>query len=489
MELFFGHDLNIEQSQKLTLTPEMIQSLNILQYSMNDLIEYVSDAMNENPAIEMDNGDIFLQEYSSDDDFRDDRNSDGVMAYDEVEPDDWDANDWYDFAENMNSYSSDYYNDYSQDFNAPYTDAGEYNVLNDLTLEENLMQQLEVCKAKYMVRAIAAYIIQLMDENGYLTATPEEIRTELNVSEQDVKEALNLIHTFDPVGVGAVDLAECLSLQLEAIGKMNGDIKKILDSHLEDIGMNRIREVARATGIRAEKVQEYADLLRSLDPKPGRMFEPVESTKFIIPDVIVENHDGDISVSINENAVPRISVRREYNQMLRESKKNSTVSTFLNHHVNSAKWLARSIEQRCQTILNVSRLIVEAQKEFFFKGASALKPLTMKEIATRAGVNESTVSRAVNGKYLQSARGVFELKYFFSGAGRFSGANGDSASSEALKTMIKGLVDSENRMTPLSDRSIAEAIMVTGVEISRRTVTKYREELGIPSSTMRRRVK
>lgn len=495
MELIFRNDLNTELSQKLTLTPEMIQSLNVLQYSRGELVDYIYDMMMENPVIELEDPDYVVQQPVSDasagsDDYDADYDSDGEsesigQELGENSDKEWDAEDWYNYAENMGYDDENYYG--RSTYDTQDSDRYDYMVADDMTLEENLLNQVEMTGAPYMTRAIAAYIIQTLDDNGYMTCSVKDIADELSVKDADVQKALELVWTFDPAGVGARDLAECLELQLRAIDRYTDELGVMLRDHLEDIAMNRLSAVSKAMGLSVYKVQDMADLLRSLEPKPGRMFAAPQSTNYIIPDVTVENNNGVLTASINSASAPKVIIRNEYRNMLRDAEKNSGVASFLSGRFNTAMWLVRSIEQRNETITKVTQAIADHQKEFFTKGKSALKPLTMKEIADEVGIHESTVSRAVNGKYMQSPQGVYELRYFFSGTSRFAGANGDSTSAEALKVLISSIVESEDRTMPLSDRSIAEAIMVTGVEISRRTVAKYREELGIPSSSMRRR--
>lgn len=493
MELIFRNDLNTELSQKLTLTPEMIQSLNVLQYSRGELIDYIYDMMMENPVIELEDPDYVqpaevMPETESYDDGYDDYGHDDVEAVSDDAADaerEWDAEDWYNYADNMGYDDDNYYG--RSTYDTQDSDRYDYMVAADMTLEENLLNQVEMTGAPYMTRAVAAYIIQTLDDNGYMTCSLKEIAEELGVSDDKAQEALELVWTFEPAGVGARNLAECLELQLRAIDRFNDEIGLILRDHLEDIAMNRLTAVSKALGLSVYKVQDYADLLRSLEPKPGRMFAASESTNYIIPDVTIENINGTLTASVNSSSAPKVIIRNEYRNMLRDAEKNSGVAAFLSGRFNTAMWLVRSIEQRNETMTKVTQAIADHQKEFFVSGRSALKPLTMKEIADEIGIHESTVSRAVNGKYVQSPQGVYELRYFFTGTSRFAGANGESTSAEALKVLISSIVESEDRTTPLSDRSIAEAIMVTGVEISRRTVAKYREELGIPSSSMRRR--
>ena len=491
MDLAFRNDLNTELDQRLTLTPEMIQSLNVLQYSSGELVDYVYEMMMENPVIELETPD-YVQAVPDGDDYgyKDEDYADGMDDYyadGSPAEREWDSEDWYNYAESMGYDDDSYYG--RSAYISENSDRYDYEASFSVTLEESLLNQVEMTDAPYMIRAIAVYIIQTLDDNGYMTSSVGDIAEELGVSDSRVMKALELVWTFDPPGVGARNLAECLELQLKAIDSYTEEFGMILRDHLENIAMNRLSAVSKATGIPVMKVQDYADMLRSLEPKPGRTYASHEMADYVVPDVTVEMSGGDIQVTVNSSSSPKVIIRNEYRSMLKNSDKDSGVAVFLSGRFNSAMWLIKSIEQRNETISRVSRAIAEKQREFFEKGRSALKPLTMKEIAEELGIHESTVSRAVNGKYMQSPQGVHELRYFFSGSSRFTSSTGELTSSESLKVMIRSLVDAEDCMTPLSDRSIAEAIMVTGVEISRRTVAKYREELGIPSSSVRRRVK
>lgn len=511
MDLIFKNDLNTEISQKLTLTPEMIQSLNILQYTRGELVDYIYDMMMENPVIELEDPDYIVpsamnaadndhDNHDDNDDYDKDGADDGSGepnhegASDEAGYDDegydferWDQEDWYHYADHMGYDDESYYGRYTYD--TQDSDRYDYSAADDMTLEDNLLNQVELTNEPYLKRAIAVYIIQTLDDNGYMTLSVKDISEELGVSEDDVFEALQLVWSFEPPGVGARDLAECLELQLRALGRYDDTYELMLRDHLEDIAMNRLQSVARTAGISVYEVQDRADFIRSLEPKPGSRFASQASAGYIVPDVTVEDDNGVLTAVINSESSPRVTIRNEYRNMLRDSEKNSGVAVFLTDRFNKAMWLVRSIQQRNDTITRVTQAIADHQKEFFEKGRAALKPLTMKEIAEELGIHESTVSRAVNGKYMQSSQGVYELRYFFSGTGRFVSTSGEAASAEALKVLISSMIAAEDRTRPMSDRSIAEAIMIKGVEISRRTVAKYREELGIPSSSIRRRLK
>lgn len=487
MDLTFGHELNTEQIQQLSLTPEMVQSLKILRLGGEGLLEYIFEALDENPVLDVNEEDLADRqlvaavehdsagETEPSDDFSD--YSDGSIE--ELEY----GSDWYSYYyDDIGRYDGDArYTDYSYD--SEYRDLYEYESGSEESLTEHLNAQLEMTEAPFLVKAVADYIIQTLDDNGYMTLTVSEIGKELSVSRKTVEEGLVLVQSFDPAGVACADLSECLALQLKSIGKWDGSYEYILDHHTEDIARNRLHRIARAMGLKLSEIQRRADVLRSLEPKPGNGFSAPEKLRYIIPDVKVKKTEDGYRVFINRASSPRLSVREEYCEMMK-GEGDSDVRSFLAGHMNSADWLIKALRQRDETILKVTEEIVRCQEDFFESGPAALKPLTMKEVAASVGVHESTVSRTVNDKYLLCARGVYELRYFFTGSASF-GDSGTTA--ESVKVMISRMVDSENRAEPMSDRSIAEAIHITGVKISRRTVAKYREELGIPASSIRRR--
>lgn len=486
MDLTFGQNLNTEQVQQLSLTPEMVQSLKLLRLGGEDLLDFIFQALEDNPVLDVNEEDLadrqLVAAVEADDKkeepFDDRELYDGSM--DDLEYGmDWDS--YYD--DEITYGGEDRYTDYSYD--SEYRDLYEYESGYEESLTEHLDSQLEMMDAPYLVKAVADYIIQTLDDNGYLTLTVSDIEHELRVPRDTVKEALRLVQSLDPAGVGCANLSECLALQLKSLGKWDGTYEYILDHHTEDIARNRLHRIARNMGLKLSEIQKRADVLRSLEPKPGNGFSNPEKLRYIIPDVKVKKIEGEYQVFINRASSPRLLIREDFLGMLGGGDVGE-VKNFLSGRVNSANWLIRALKQRDETILRVTEEIVRRQKDFFENGKIALRPLTMKTVAAELGVHESTVSRAVNDKYLLCSQGVFELRYFFTGGASF-GNSGTTA--ESVKVMISRMVDAENRAEPMSDRSIAEAIHVTGVKISRRTVAKYREELGIPASSVRRRVK
>ncbi|MGI6206020.1 MAG: RNA polymerase factor sigma-54 [Anaerovoracaceae bacterium] len=488
MDVYLGHDLKTEQTQQLALTPEMVQSLKILKFSNEELLDYIFDELEKNPVLDVIEEDIknrqLIAAVPSTPDSASEKDAEENFEekyYGDTEEGGWESDEWFDY-DDYPSGTYDGQRDFSYD--SKYRDKNEYDAGMEESLQEHLGAQLEFTEAPYIVKAVADYIIQTLDENGYMTLEPSEIAKELCVDDDTVKKALDVVHSFDPAGVGAGNLNECLGLQLKAIDKYDSIYQEILDYHMEDVARNRLSAVAKSTGIKIDEAEDRIEILRSLEPKPGRGYSASENIKYIIPDVKVKKTDGVYNVYVNRAASPRLLVRDEYVEMLSGNQAGSEVDEFLSSQIGSAKWLIKALKQRDETILKISGEIVRRQKKFFDEGRRALVPLTMKEVASEVGVHESTVSRAVNGKYLLCEQGLLELRFFFTGSASF-GDSGTTA--ESVKVLISDLVKSEDRTMPLSDRSIAEAIYITGVRVSRRTVAKYREELGIPASSVRKK--
>ena len=461
-----GFDLTIEQSQKLVMTPELIQAIQILQFNTQELDAFVQEQLLVNPVLEQDSEQETPESSAENTERREEEKL-----------------DWKEFIRN-GSYDDISYKGY-RDRDEDRPDTFERYVTNEVTLPEHLMFQYQFATMDKGCRRVGRYIIESLDENGYMTSTVEEIARATGIREEKVCEALDIIHGFDPAGVGARSLSECLRLQLEAKDQLTPQMEEIITNHLEDIANNRLAAVAKDTGMTVLQVQEAADVIRTLEPKPGRQFASEMETKYIIPDVIVENIDGEYVVIVNESSTPHLTVSSYYRGLLRQAEQDKQLSDYLSERVSSANWLIKSIEQRKQTIFNVVSAVVKYQREFFDKGSKYLRTLTLKDIADELGIHESTVSRSINGKYLQCPRGVYEIKYFFSAG--VSDQIGEGVSSNSIKEFIKEIVEGEDRHKPYSDQTMVEILKEKGFNISRRTVAKYRDELGILSSSKRKR--
>ena len=470
-----GYDLTIEQVQKLVMTPELIQAIQILQFNTQELESYVQEQMLVNPVLEQGQREPEPSQADSDR-RREEKQSEEDRHQDEIL-------DWKEYIRDSSYGDEDYkWSDRGSD-----NRANEYEkfVTNDVTLPEHLMFQFQFAAKNKGCRHVGKYIIESLDENGYMTSTVPEISKATNVPEEKVKEALTIIQGFDPAGVGARDLKECLEIQLRNRDELNDKIKELIERHLEDLAGNRLGAIAKEMGVTVQEVQDMADIIRDLEPKPGRQFASEITTKYIVPDVIVEKDEDEYVVSINEKSVPKLSVSSYYKSLLHKADTDKQLAEYLAERVNSASWLIRSIEQRKQTIFNVVTAVVKHQKEFFDHGSKYLKTLTLKDIAEDVGIHESTVSRSINGKYLQCPQGMYEIKYFFS-AGVQDG-KGEGISSNSIKEFIKEIVESEDPKKPHSDQKMVEIFEEKGIAISRRTIAKYRDEMGILSSSKRKR--
>lgn len=473
MKLSYG--LTIEQTQKLTMTPELIQAIRILQFNTQELDNFVQGELMENPVLELEKADEGEPPKDDIENF----SSDSDDSKQEAEEPDFELREKV--AEDFDDIS------YSQ---WQYTkDREEYSFENfvskDETLEDYLLLQLTFSSLKGDDLKLGRYIIESLDENGYMTVSTEKIAKAFKIGEEDVERVLDVIHTFEPSGVGARDLRECLIIQLASKGLLDDVVEYIIINHLEDLAENRLNKVSKQLGITVNQVQMICDLIRSLEPKPGRSFAGEESVKYIIPDVVVEKINDEYVVVTNESSVPHLMVSPYYSSLSKSTKDDEEVSKYLTDRFNSAMWLIKSIEQRKQTIYNVVSKVVEHQKEFLDKGPKFIKTLTLKQIAEALEIHESTVSRSINGKYMQTPRGVFEIKYFFSSG--VTGQSGEGLSSNSIKTIIKEIIDGEDSKKPYSDQEIVEILGQRGIEISRRTVAKYREGMNILSSSKRRR--
>lgn len=483
MSIRLGYDLTIEQAQKLVMTPELIQAIQILQFNTQELDSYVQEQLLANPVLEHDpaegsgeNGDA--PEGRRSDDF------DGVQSSAETKSSSDDDFDWKEYIKDR-QYDDISYKQWDYRGNEDKENTYEQYVTSDITLPEHLMFQLQFVTHKKECRRVGRYIIESLDENGYMTATVEEIAAATGAPVDKVTQILDMIHTFDPIGVGARDLKECLLIQLRQTDQLTDIFERVINEHLEDLANNRLGVIAKETGASIAEIQQMSDIIRTLEPKPGRQFASQTDTRYIVPDVIVEKNDDEYVVTINESSTPHLVVSSYYQKMLHKAETDANLSKYLSDRVNSALWLIKSIEQRKQTIYNVVTSVVKYQRDFFDKGSKYLKTLTLKDIADEIGIHESTVSRSINGKYLQSPRGVFEIKYFFSAG--VSGSHGEGISSNSIKEFIKEIVDNEDSKCPYSDQAMVEMLAEKGISISRRTVAKYRDEMNILSSSKRRR--
>lgn len=457
-----GYDLTLEQAQKLIMTPELRQAIQMLQFTSQELSEYLEKQMETNPLLEAANS---TNDFESIDEYSKEK----------------EEFDWKDFLGKYDDIS--YRPQCDKD-----KEKEEMNYENFIgyspSLKEHLFFQLTLATSRKRVKKIGEFIIECLDENGYLASSIDLIAEEMKTSTEEIEKVLKLIQTFDPVGVGARDLRECLTIQLKEKKIRNTNVYKVVDEYLEDVAQNRLQKISKELNIDLIEVQSICDLIKTLEPKPGRGFSGENrDIRYITPDISLQCIDGEYVIILNDVTAPRLNINSFYKDLISKSE-DPNITGFLTDKLNSAMWVIRSIEQRRMTIYKVVESILKFQENFFKKGEKALRPLTLKEVAEDIGVHESTVSRATNGKYIQTPMGLFELKYFFSSG---IATNGGDVSATSIKSIIKDLIEKEDPKKPLSDQQIANELEERDIKISRRTVAKYRDELEIPSSSMRRR--
>lgn len=462
-----GFELNLSQTQKLIMTTELRQAIQILQFNNVELTDYINKQLEVNP---------FLESV--------DNKSDESSSTDErvTESKEKDEVDWTELAEKYDDLS---YKAYEKNTDNETKQSFESYTSKKLSLKDHLMVQLGITVKSNKEKRIGEFIIESLDNKGYLGCSLQDISLLINEDVVEVERVLRLIQTFDPVGVAARSLSECLMIQLREKGIQDKNAYIIAENYLEEIATNKIQKIAKDLHISVNRVQSICDIIKMLEPKPSRGFiVDSDNIRYIVPDVTIEKINDEYIIIVNDSYLPTLTISNYYKNMI-HGLNDKEASKFLSDKLNSSMWLIKSIEQRRMTLYKVVDSILKYQRKFFDEGKSALKPLVLKDVADDIGVHESTVSRATNGKYVQTPRGLYELKYFF--ASSLSETDGSGVSSTSVKNTIQKLIDTENSQKPLSDQKIAERLNEEGINISRRTVAKYRDEMRIPSSSMRRR--
>lgn len=465
-------NLNLIQTQKLIMTPELKQAIEILQFNAIELNEFINEELLNNPILEKLATDIDEEPISE--------KVEQEFEYD-LDKGDKPEIDWEDMVN--------YFDESRPISGSTYTAESDINYDNFVADEENLkdylLMQLKFSKLEDEVVKIGEYVIENIDDNGYLEMKNEEAMMLFNRTHDDIEQIVRLIQTFDPAGVGARDIKECLLIQLYQQGYEESLEETLVKEHLVELGEKKFAIIAKKLGESAERIQMAYDYIKTLEPKPGRSFSSMRDVRYVIPDVYVEKVKDEYVVTVNESASPRLQINGFYKKMLSQFSRDSLTNEYLSKNLQSALRIIKSIEQRRNTIYRVCTAIVEYQYDFFEKGLLYLKPLNLKDIADEIEVHESTVSRAVNGKYMQCPNGLFEIKYFFQSG--VKGASGEGVSSESVKLVMKDMIDKEDTKKPLSDQFLADELVKAGINISRRTVAKYRDELNIPPSSKRKR--
>ncbi|EGT3616488.1 RNA polymerase factor sigma-54 [Clostridium perfringens] len=460
--MLMDFNLNLTQEQKLIMTQQMQLSIKLLQMSTYDLREYIEKEFSENPVLEAQYNDN--KEVSK-------------------EQDRLDYKELIKYLESDN-YGSQSYGEYDQEGISPFTFISKPESLTDY-LEAQI---LELPIDEYM-RSVCSYMVECLDHKGYLDIKKEELISELDCSEEVFNRALIVLHNLEPAGIGARDLKECLKIQLERKGEYDEIVKSIIEKHLDDLADNKYQVIAKALGITPKKAQEYGDLIKTLEPKPSRGFYTGDEVGFIIPDAEVRKIDGEFFIIMNNGVLPMLSVNPLYASILKDGSNDKEATEYVKEKMGKAMFLIKSIEQRKSTLYKVLEKILEKQKEYFEKGEKYLKSMTLKEIADKLEMHESTVSRAIRDKYILTSMGTIKIKdLFVNSISNKETENGtDDITVINIKKTLEEVIKEENKEKPLSDQAISEILKEKGMAISRRTVAKYREELGIKSSSKRKR--
>ena len=477
---------NARMEQRLVQSPQMIQAMQILQLSALDLQQRIEQELLENPFLE-EGAEVVGEDGAVVEDGREDGREEPAPEPDDSVVDEAAIDG---ILEVLERYENDLEDgrrrpaadDVDRKFEALSNTPSSYHSLGDSLLEQTALLDLDRRK-----RALVEFLVYSLDPRGYLPDPLEELAVDCpveGVTAEELGAVLRDLREATHPALGARDLRECLLLQLDALDVGHTLVRTLVEEHLEDITTNRLPRIARATGSTIEEVNEAILAIRGLDPVPGREYGE-ESAETIHPDVVVEEVDGRFEVRLTREGVPDLRVSASHKRLLRQAAKGDSVRKWIKKRIESARWFIDALEQRQNTLLRISRAIFDQQTEFLQEGVKALKPLRMLEVADATGVHISTVSRAVSGKYVQTPHGIYPLRFFFSGG--TSKESGEMASQASIKQRIKELVDKEDAKSPLSDDRLAELLKEhDGISIARRTVTKYRKALGIPSSGQRR---
>ncbi|BCV25756.1 RNA polymerase factor sigma-54 [Gelria sp. Kuro-4] len=454
--------LTLEQTQKLVMTQELRQAISILQLPTQELLDYVEEELEENPLLEL-----------SEDDTR----PDPPVAEPEAEAE----TEWADRLEGGSDLPWP-----SGPASREEAPAWENFISRETTLAEHLAGEWRVTARTREELRIGLFIIGNLDEHGYLRSGVTEMAQALNVPRFRILRVLRGIQRLDPPGVGARSLEECLLIQARALGRLSPPVRRVIKGYLRDLAEGKLTRVASDLGLSLEEVQAIRDFIRTLDPKPGRRYASGEEIQYVVPDVSVEKVEGEYVILVNDAAASRLTLNNYYRRLLAHPGEcDPNTRRYLEHKLNSALWLIRSIEQRRRTVYRIVEVLLRRQRAFFDYGVRYLQPLTLRQVAEEIGMHESTVSRATANKFIQTPQGVFPLRFLF-GSGVES-AGGTAAAAESVKRLLADFVAKEDPRHPLSDQKLAELLGQRGISVSRRTVAKYREEARIPCSASRRR--
>ena len=468
---------SLKLSQQLRMTPQLQQAIKLLQLSRLELETAVRKELDENPVLEE------IQETTADEEGpKQEKEQPEATAAEVASENDPRSGEEFEWESYLDS-----------NYRPPATSGGgneeimnyENLISTTTSLNDHLMWQLSLGGFNDEEENVLAILISYVDDDGYIKIPLEEIAKEESIELKDLQEMLPFLQEFDPAGVGARELKECLLIQAKHLEEDTNDLVKVINEHLKDLEKKNYNGIAKAMNLEIGDVIELCKTIYSMDPKPGRLYMP-QDTHFVTPDVYVYKVGEEYMVSLNEDGLPRLRISNLYKNILKGDKNKQGAQEYIQDKLRSAVWLIKSIHQRQRTIYKVTESIVKHQRDFFDKGPAFIKPMILRDIAADIGMHESTVSRVTTNKYVHTPRGIFELKYFFNSG--ISKTDGDSLASESVKLKIKGLVEDEDERNPLSDQKIVELLKKDGIQIARRTVAKYRDMLRILPSSKRKKM-
>jgi RNA polymerase sigma-54 factor len=457
---------------KLRMAPRMIQSMEILQLPLMALQERIDQELIENPIL------VDLRESTT----PEPEPETSTTTAEEPTPTEVDeADDWDSYGEGHRLSRA----ALSEEADRKH-DAMQNMASRPESLHDDLAHQLSFLDSDPSIRAFAEYIIYSLDDNGFLKTTLYDLKRDYagDITIEDAEEALSLVQRLDPPGVGARSLQECFLLQLTPDLPLRDVLQVLITNHFEDIGQNRLPAIERKTGFSIDVIKAAIEVLSRFNLRPGARFEATNS-QYVLPDLIVEpTEQGDYEVRLVDDHTPQLAISRQYQRMLKDKSADPVTREFIQKKIQSARWLIESIEQRRNTLLKVAKAIIEHQKDFLDKGPESIEPLKMQQIADRVHVHVTTVSRAVDDKWVQTPRGIFALKRFFGGG--TTSADGEEVAWDTIKQKLNEIITKEDKQNPLSDEEIVDELSKQGLPVARRTVTKYRKALRIPSSRQRK---
>lgn len=486
---------SLKLSQQLRMTPQLQQAIKLLQLSRLELEGAIRKELDENPVLEEmqesteDEASVKAEAQSPDQEATNAPGSQEEQAA--ADPRTQEEFEWENYLDTS--------------YKPPQGSAGgtdeimnyENLISTTTSLHDHLMWQLGLGGFNEEEQNLLAILISYVDEDGYVKTPLSEIAAEEGTDEKELDEMMPFLQEFDPAGVGARDLKECLLIQAKHIEEDTNDLVKLINEHIKDLEKKNYGGISKAMNLPMEDIIEMCKTIYSMDPKPGRAYMP-QDTQFVTPDVYVYKVGEEYMVALNEDGLPRLRISNLYKNILKGDKsappppnnpdgtKGETAHNYIQDKLRSAVWLIKSIHQRQRTIYKVTESIVKHQQDFFEKGPGFIKPMILRDIANDIGMHESTVSRVTTNKYVHTPRGIFELKYFFNSG--ISKTDEDSLASESVKLKIKNLVDDEDEKNPLSDQKIVELLKKDGIQIARRTVAKYRDMLKILPSSKRKKM-